>query len=73
MEAFLTELDPGSELMHEGTLYDRLDADVARAFVDGRRFVRYRCTAQEVRELCEAARDLVDVGRARHRRVVGCR
>ena len=42
--------------MHDGTLYHRLEP-ASRAFVDDVT-VRYRCTAQEVRELCEAARDL---------------
>ena len=42
--------------MHEGTLYDRLDR-AAQACVDDAA-ARYRCTVQEVRQLCEAARDL---------------
>ena len=42
--------------MHDGTLYDRLDA-TSQACIDGVT-LRYRCTMQEVRELCEAARDL---------------
>ena len=42
--------------MHDGTLYDRLDP-ASRACVDDVTS-RYRCTVQEVRELCEAARDL---------------
>ena len=41
---------------HPGTLYDRLDP-ASRASVDDVTS-RYRCTVQEVRELCEAARDL---------------
>ena len=43
--------------MHDGTLYERLDA-TSQACIDGVTS-RYRCTVQEVRELCEAARDLV--------------
>ena len=42
--------------MYDGTLYDRLDA-TSQACIDGVTS-RYRCTVQEVRELCEAARDL---------------
>ena len=45
-----------AEPRYPGTLYDRLDP-AARAGVDGV-LARYRCTAQEVRSLCEAARDL---------------
>ena len=45
-----------AEPRYPGTLYDRLDPG-ARAGVDGV-LSRYRCTAQEVRSLCEAARDL---------------
>ena len=41
---------------YPGTLYDRLDP-AARACIDGA-VSRYRCTAQEVRHLCQAARDL---------------
>ena len=61
--------------MHDGTLYHRLEP-ASRAFVDDVT-VRYRCTAQEVREPRElqeaagSARGLL-CG-ARHRRVVVCR
>ena len=47
---------PAKRTQHPGTLYDRLEP-ASRAFVDDVT-ARYRCTVQEVRELCEAARDL---------------